>query len=184
MLNEALRKVVAALDRLDIPYALIGGLAVAARGAVRATQDVDLIVALPVQEAPSLERSLRDNGFQATFHRGAPDDPIAGVVRLAIPVGGAGVKCDVLFASRGWQTRAVKNATSVDLGNFVVRVAQPVDLFLLKLHAGAPQDLIDAAQLLKLQSPADRAQWKAAAAQLRLTVDYNRCLKFFETSEK
>jgi hypothetical protein len=184
MLNEALQKVVAALDKLEIPYALIGGLAVAARGAVRATQDVDLIVALPVQEAPSLERSLRGNGFQATFYRGTTDDPIAGVIRFAIPVAGTEIKCDVLFASRKWQTRAVRNATLVDLGSFVVRVAQPADLFLLKLYAGGPQDLIDAAQLLKLQSSAERAQWKAAAAQLRLTVEYNRCLKFFDPSEK
>jgi len=184
MLNEALRKVVAALDKLEIPYALIGGLAVAARGAVRATQDVDLIVALPVQEAPSLERSLRGNGFQATFYRGTADDPIAGVIRFAIPVAGTEIKCDVLFASRQWQMRAVKNATLLDLGRFAVRVAQPADLFLLKLYAGGPQDLIDAAQLLKLQISAERAQWKATAAQLRLTAEYNRCLKFFEPSEK
>ena len=184
MLNEALRKVVAALDRLGVPHALIGGLAVAARGAVRATQDVDLIVALPVQEAPSLERSLRDAGFQATFYRGAADDPIAGVLRLAIPVAGTEIKCDVLFASREWQTRAVRNATSIDLGSFVVRVAQPADLFLLKLYAGGPQDLIDAAQLLKLQSPAERTRWKATAGKLRLTAEYNRCLKFFKPSEE
>jgi hypothetical protein len=184
MLNEALRKVVAARDRLEIPHALIGGLAVAARGAVRATQDVDLIVALPVQEASSLEQSLRENGSQAKFYRGAADDPIPGVIRLMIPVAGAEVKCDVLLASRDWQTRAVRNATSVDLGSFVVRVAQPADLFLLKLYAGGPQDLIDAAQLLNLQSSSEQAQWKAAAAQLRLTGEYNRCLKFLKPSEE
>jgi hypothetical protein len=182
MLNEALQKAVATLDRLGIAYALIGGLAVAARGIVRATQDVDLLVALPVQEALSLEQSMRDSGFQATFHRGAVDDPIVGVLRLAIPVAGAEVNCDLLFASREWQTRAIKNATSVDLGSFVVRVAQPADLFLLKLYAGGPQDLIDAAQLLKLQNPAERTRWRATAAQLRLTVEYNRCLKFLKPS--
>ena len=184
MLNEALQKVVTALDRLGVPHALIGGLAVAARGAVRATQDVDLVVALPVQEAPSLERSLRDSGFQATFYQAAADDPIAGVLRLAIPVAGTEIKCDVLFASREWQTRAVRNATSVDLGSFVVKVAKPADLFLLKLYAGGPQDLIDAAQLLNLQSPSEQARWKAAAAQLRLTGEYNRCLKFFKPGEE
>jgi hypothetical protein len=183
MLNEALQKVVAALDRLGVPHALIGGLAVSARGALRATQDVDLIVALPVQAAPSLERSLRDNGFHATLYRGAADDPLAGVLRLTIPVAGTEIKCDVLFASREWQTRAVKNATTVDLGSFVVKVAKAGDLFLLKLSAGGPQDLIDAAQLFKLQSPAERTRWKATAAQLRLTVEFNRCLKFLKPNE-
>ncbi|MGO9274302.1 MAG: hypothetical protein ACLQOO_29385 [Terriglobia bacterium] len=180
MLNEALRKVVTALDSLGIPHALIGGLAVAARGAFRATKDVDLIVDRPVQEGPALERSLKDSGFDAAFHRGAADDPVAGVLRLAVPVAGAEVKCDLLFPSLGWQTRAVRNATSVDLGGFIVRVAEPADLFLLKLYAAGPQDLIDAAQLLELQSPAERARWKAAAKQIRLTAEYNRCLKFLE----
>lgn len=184
MLNEALQKAVAALDRLGIPYALIGGLAISARGAVRATQDVDLLVAVSVQGAPSLEQSLKNSGFQATYFRGAGDDPIAGVLRLAIPTAGAEVKCDILFASRAWQTHAVSNATAVDLGSFIVRVAQPADLFLLKLYAGGPQDLIDAAELLKLQDPTERARWKATAARLRLTTEYHRCLKFFPPGGK
>ena len=184
MLNEALRRVVTALDKLKIRHALIGGLAVAAHGMIRATKDVDLIIDLPLQDALSLEQSLIDSGFQASFYRGAVDDPIAGVLRLAVPVAGAEVSCDLLFASRAWQTRAVTNATSIDLGSFAVRVAKPADLFLLKLYAGGPQDLMDAAQLLKLRNPAERARWKAAAAQLRLTREYNRCLKFFEPGEK
>lgn len=133
MLNEALRKVVAALDRLGVPHALIGGLAVAARGAIRATRDVDLIVATPIQEALSLERSLRNNGFAAAFHRGASDDPIPGVLRLAIPVSGTE---------------------------------------------------IDAAQLLKLQTPSERIRWKAAAARLRLMAEYNRSLTFLKPSRE
>jgi hypothetical protein len=182
MLNEALRKVVSELDRLGVPHALIGGLAVAAHGVVRATQDVDLIVDVPIHQAPSLEQSLKNDGFHATFYRGAADDPIAGIVRLTIAVAGSAVKCDVLFASREWQTRAVRDASAVDLGSFVVRVAQPADLFLFKLYAGGPQDLIDAAQLLKLQSTSERDRWKAKAGKLRLTAEYNRCLRFLKAS--
>jgi hypothetical protein len=184
MLNEALRKVVAALDRLETPYALIGGLAVAARGAVRATRDIDLLVDLPFQEALSMERSLTESGFRATFHRGAADDPIVGVLRLTVPLAGAEVSCDLIFASREWQRQTVTNATTVDLDSFAVRVAQSADLFLLKLYAGGPQDLIDAAELLKLQSPSVRARWKASAARLRLTGDYNRCLKHLKPSQE
>ena len=178
MLNEALRRVVTALDRLEVPYALIGGLAVAARGVVRATEDVDFIVGIPLIEASSLERSLRENGFPATLHHAAADDPIGAVIRLTIPLSGREVKCDILLASRAWQNRAISNATPIDLGTFVVNVAQPADLFLLKLYAGGPQDLLDAAQLFELQSSRDRAGWKARAAKLRLTAAYNRCLKF------
>jgi hypothetical protein len=182
MLNEALRRVVAALDKLEIRHALIGGLAVAAHGMIRATRDVDLIIDLSLQEALSLQQSLRDRGFQATFYRGAVDDPIAGVLRLSVPVAGAEVSCDLLFASRAWQMRAVENAASIDLGSFSVRVAQSADLFLLKLFAGGPQDLVDAAQLLKMQGPSEQARWKAAATRLRMKGDYERCLRFLKPS--
>lgn len=178
MLNEALKRVVAALDRLKIRHALIGGLAVAAHGSIRATKDIDLIIDLSLQEALALEQSLKDNGFQATFYRGDVDDPIAGVLRLTVSVDGAEVSCDLLFASRAWQTRVAKNAAAIDLGNLVVRVAQPADPFLLKLYAGGPQDLMDAAELLKTQSPSERSRWKAEAAKLRLKRDYDRCLRF------
>jgi hypothetical protein len=43
-LLEQLATIVRALDRAQIEYALVGGLAVAVWGAPRATQDIDLLV--------------------------------------------------------------------------------------------------------------------------------------------
>jgi hypothetical protein len=71
LFNE-LRAVVAALDEANVPYALAGGLAVSIYSAPRATQDIDLLIAVP-----DLERTMsavRDLGFRVA---GGPM-PVAG----------------------------------------------------------------------------------------------------------
>ncbi len=183
MLQEALQKVATTLDNLHIPYALIGGLAVITRGVVRATQDVDLLVDWPLREGASLAKSLTENGAPATFHKGAADDPVAGVIRVVFPGRPSPVRCDVLFASKAWQADAVRKAVPVDLKGLAVPVVQSQDLFLLKLHAGGPQDLLDAAELLRMQTDADRTAWEALAAKRRMSSQYKRCLKFLNAMD-
>jgi hypothetical protein len=177
VLNEALRKVVGTLDELRVPYALIGGLAVAAHGVMRATKDIDLLVDVTVQNAPTFAQSLRENSLDATLRRGDVDDPIVGVIRVVVSSPAAPIKCDILLASHRWQAAAVANALPVDLGGFTVRVAQPLDLFLLKLYAGGPLDLDDAAHLLELQSEKDRKLWKEKAVAIGERDAFTKCQK-------
>jgi hypothetical protein len=61
-LFDELRAIVAALDGASVAYALAGGLAVSIYAAPRATQDIDLLIAVP-----DLERAMsavRDLGFR------------------------------------------------------------------------------------------------------------------------
>lgn len=177
MLNEALRQVVVILDELHVPHALIGGLAVAAHGVVRATKDVDFLVVLPLRNAPALAQSLRERGLEATFRRGGHDDPVSGSIQIEVPTPPGSVRCDLLLAGRRWQSSAVANALAVDLEGFTVRVVQPADLFLLKLYAGGPMDLYDAAHLLELQSEREREEWEARAEALGERDALQKCRK-------
>jgi hypothetical protein len=178
VLKEALQKVITTLDELRVPYALIGGLAVIARGVMRATKDVDLLVDWSLLEAGSLAQALNENRLPATFRKGAPDDPLVGLIRIAIPSGAAPTKVDILFPSASWQREAVRKAAPLDLEGFAVRVVQAADLFLLKLHAGGPMDFFDAARLLELQTADERRAWKARAASLGKSKAFAECLKF------
>ncbi len=178
MLKETLQKVTTALDKLHVRYALIGGLAVVTRGVLRATKDIDLLVDWPIQEAAALAKSLNESGLGATLRKGALDDPVGGLIRILIPSGRSPVQCDLLFPSWAWQADAVKKAGPVDLDGFVVPVVRAGDLFLLKLRAGGPQDLLDAAELLRMQTPAARKAWEASASKLRMSAAYKQCLKF------
>jgi hypothetical protein len=58
---EELRSVLGALERAQVDYALVGGLAVAVWGAPRATKDIDLLV--QPDDLPSAMACVRECGF-------------------------------------------------------------------------------------------------------------------------
>src|SRR5258706_7452648 len=60
-----LLKVINSLDRARVPYALVGGFAVALHGAVRGTVDVDLVIRLREADFRRTERALNALGLQS-----------------------------------------------------------------------------------------------------------------------
>ena len=110
----------------------------------RSTFDIDLL---------TTDRRVLDAGTWRAFgadvdlRRGDADDPLAGVVRIAIaddrPI-------DVVVGRHAWQARAVERAEALG-GRAPVALAR--DLVLLKLYSGGSQDLWDIGELLR-HSPA------------------------------
>jgi len=178
VLYQALRRILSILEKLQVPYALIGGLALAFYEVVRATKDLDLLILLSPDEMEKLAGQLRVNGLPASARKGSPGDPVVGVVVVQVPVGGEQFTCDLLLPSARWQSEAIRNARILEVEEMAVRVVQARDLFLLKLYAGGPQDLLDAGQLLRMQDEATCSAWKDAASHMRLGEELKRCLNF------
>jgi hypothetical protein len=121
---------------------LVGGLAVAAWGYVRATDDVDFVARLPAQE---VVRRLKAAGVAARIRKGGgvQGDAIEWCVRGQIE----GVVFDILPPL---VTLRFDRAVEIRLSRGdIVRVVDLGGLLRLKLKAGGPQDLLDAAQLLR-----------------------------------
>ena len=178
MLYQALLKILSVLENLKVACALIGGLALAFHKVVRATNDLDLLILLSPVEMERLAGQLRASGLSVEVRKGAPGDPVVGVVVVELPIGASIVPCDLLLPSAPWQSQAVRNAGSFELEGSPVRVVQARDLFLLKLYAGGPQDLLDAGSLLRLQDDSTVNDWKDAASKLRMREELKRCLTF------
>jgi hypothetical protein len=130
--------------------AVIGATAMAAHGVARATLDIDLLLAgraaLESGAWPDLER----RGVEVEIRRGTGDDPLQGVVRLRRE---AEAPIDVIVGSSAWQRRAIDRAVVSDLLGVAGPVAGALDLILLKLHAGSPQDCWDISRLLAASPP-------------------------------
>ncbi len=62
------------LARRGVRYAVIGAMAAAVHGVVRASLDADAIVALQVREAQALRQSLTEEGFEVALRTGAVDE--------------------------------------------------------------------------------------------------------------
>lgn len=148
MSDSLLAGVVAHLDALGIPLALIGASALAVHGVSRSTIDQDLLVTdrrvLDADTWAHLPASV-----MVDIRRGDADDPLAGVVRLTAE---GQRDLDIIVGRARWQADIVDRARPTPTPDGPIPVVSAADLVLLKLYAGGPQDLWDIEQLL-LSSP-------------------------------
>ncbi len=145
---------------------------------IRATEDVDILIGQAAAEMPALASRLQAIGYKLEVSKAAFDDPLGGVIIVHVPTSSGVFPCDLIFPARAWQTAAVKNAVEVEFEGFAVRVVQARELFLLKLYAGGPQDLLDAGQLYEMQDKYTKANWNEHAASIGESDAFERCLKF------
>ena len=68
-----IEKVVGQLEKYKIPYALVGGYAVALHGAVRGTVDVDFVISWSLKNLQSVELSLSEIGLRSRLSTSAED---------------------------------------------------------------------------------------------------------------
>jgi len=128
-------------EALGVDGLLVGSMAVAAWGYVRATDDVDFVAN---KEADLVLDRLKNAGISARVHKGTIlDGDLAWCVKGRL----SGVAFDVLPPLVPLDfDRAVTVTLS---GGKAVRVVDLNGLLRLKLRAGGPQDLLDAVQLLR-----------------------------------
>jgi len=150
MLIDTVKRVLRTLDEQNIPYAVIGGLAVSHHAVPRLTQDVDLIVAT---EDAGKFRALFPNCYQRGIE-------IVEVYEIE------GTRVDVLPAKLHYQRAVVNNAVAGQIQGTPAKVASVRDLILLKMFA-APnrtelyarrQDETDITALLRVNSPTVTAE--------------------------
>ncbi len=162
----ALPRLVEDLERLGLPWALVGGLAVSARAEPRTTRDVDIAIA--VADDAGAERAvlaLRQQGYRdagemlehaatgrlATMRMVAPYPPEEATV------------VDLMFASTGIEPEIVGGASAIEvLPGVTVNVASLPHLLAMKVLAGRLQDTVDFVSLLRRASATDLVAARAA----------------------
>ncbi len=170
--------------KIPVRFALIGGLAVSAWGAVRATQDIDLLVdstPSPLRDVPlrdRLQRFAEELGYSVEWRVGATDDPIPLLLRLDLPGTMRGLAADILWAHKRWQREALARTITLSVLGFDVFILHPEALVLMKLEAGGPQDLLDVEALLSTPPrELNLTRLKQKASQLHLVTRLNTCLR-------
>jgi len=140
-----LARVSESLRAAGIPHALIGASALTIHGVNRSTLDVDLFAVDPA----CLDRRTWDllvaEGVSVEVRKGEPDDPLAGVVRFEVSIE---IPVDLVVGKYVWQRRTIERAGKAIFAGVEVPVLGRVDLILLKLYAGGPQDAWDIQQML------------------------------------
>jgi hypothetical protein len=145
-LRSVLLEIHTALRQASIEHALIGGLALAAHGAGRATVDLDLLA--DGERADDVDRILRERGYdclQRTEHVAnyASREPAKGRV-------------DFLFARRAYGRAMLARAAVRRILGEAVRVVDASDLIGLKVQSSSNDpsrrhlDLADVERLLRV----------------------------------
>lgn len=157
-------RVAATARELGVEVALIGGLAVAFNGYVRATTDSDLVSYVdPFPLLRRLEEALAARGLSTKVTFPDETDDLGGKLKVwelededGEPLGA----CEVVNFKNPWRARktpairALANARPVD-GTTALRCVALPDLIAFKLDTGARRDQADVVELLVHNPDAD-----------------------------
>lgn len=143
-LIEEFGALVDAFNRCEIEFALCGGLAVAAHGLVRATQDIDLLIreeSLDAAFAAAAELGYDIRGLDISFKQ-----PTVEIRRVSKIAGEDLISLDLLLVTPPvedvWEGREDREFAGRPLA-----VVSREGLIKMKRQAGRPQDLADIERL-------------------------------------
>jgi hypothetical protein len=148
MTFAAAMQIFSALQRHGVAYVLVGSMAMAARGIVRATRDIDFFIDADDGNVARLKAALREV-FDDPEIDGISAADLAGeypVIQYVPP----GAEYWIDFLARLGETIhfADVEAETVEIEGLSIRVATPAMLYRMKRDTVRPQDRADA-QVLK-----------------------------------
>jgi hypothetical protein len=141
---EQTKRILAAFDSHEVDYVLVGGMAMAAQGLVRATRDIDVVVSVEANNVDRLKTALREL-FDDPAIESIRADELAGdypAIQYVPPAGDFWI--DIL-ARLGEAFRfADLESEELMIEGVRVRVATPRTLYRMKRDTVRPQDRLDA----------------------------------------
>lgn len=127
------------LDRLKIKYVVIGGVAVSYWSEPRSTKDLDLTILVDEQGWINLSRELKKMGAKFNTSQTPEGETIPDLVRMNLQ----GELVDLQMSKTPYQNESIRRGLKRKCREKKVRVASAEDLFVLKLLASRPLDLVD-----------------------------------------
>lgn len=168
-LERALADLASALNATGIPWMVIGGIAVIARGVRRMTTDIDAAVRGDRVDVAAVLRTL---GRKRIAPRIADAERFAAEsLVLLLRHAPTGVDLDVSLAWTDFEQQAIAHASMTAFGVIKAPMARPEDLVVFKTIAGRPKDLEDAMALLVLYPNLDHARLRERVRQLAELAD-------------
>jgi hypothetical protein len=153
-LVAAFERSVDILNESGAEYAVIGGLARAAWGRVRATTDIDFAIVADTSALASVKHAFEQNGFAVRdVVAGEAPDTRPDIFTATSP---DRVQIDFLVAKTPFEREAVARRERIELLGRTTYVVSVEDLVFYKLLAARPRDWDDMLDVLKTQTDAGR----------------------------
>ena len=130
----------------NLPYMIIGGQAVLLYGDPRLTQDVDVTLGVPPDQADAILAVAPAAGLHVLVD--APAEFARDTLVLPFAHDATGLRVDFIFSLSDYEREAIARARVVRLHDTDVRFAAPEDVVIGKVFAGRPRDLEDVRGML------------------------------------
>lgn len=178
-LTTVIHDLVDIFDRLGLPYAIMGGIAVRAHGIPRPTYDVDFTLAVDRDQLGMIFSAITDRGYSVPeqYTRGWVDS-VGGMplVKVRMFLDGRAVDADIFIAETDFQREVIERHISVDVEGRSVKLVSAEDLILFKLIASRPRDLIDIQDVMFTQGELDEPYLRRWAGPLGIEAKLNEVL--------
>ena len=128
-----IRTMVRVFTKLDIQYAIIGGIASSIRGKPRMTMDADVVAFIAPEKVDLLIRSMKEGGFNVTT---SSESKIVLRMKRGLPIKLRYTKrysVDLRLASYSIDSQAIKRAKLVSLFDVKLPIANVEDLIVYKI---------------------------------------------------
>lgn len=147
-----LLEVIKVLEQKQIPYAVIGAIAAAYFGVVRASLDADVVISLAHQEDSlgSLVTALNSQSVSVSVRHGDASDPLLGVIVVNDAYDN---RVDLILGIRGMDPQAFSRISTASFLDSKINMIGLEDFIAMKVFAGGPQDLEDARSALEISKP-------------------------------
>jgi hypothetical protein len=141
--TQLLADVASILNNQGIDYAVIGALAVAVHGVVRASVDADAVVAAAASQLRELQNKLIADHLSVELRTGGVDDPIGAMMIVTDRYGN---RVDLLAGIQGLEGGVYQRSITLQPSGMhtALKIVGREDLIAMKIAAGGPKDLMDA----------------------------------------
>ena len=170
-------RVAAILAEHQVASVVIGALALAVHNYPRATEDLDLAIAVAPAALESLATALRAEGFQVDVRMPDASDPLVGVIDVRAPDADLVQVVNFDNSPAGGFPRLVTDAMpgALPMGTAGLRVVDLPMLVAFKLYAGGTKSALDIMALLE-RNDVDLEALRSTCVALRLSGELERVL--------
>lgn len=145
MFEQLLERISLALDKVAIPYMVIGGQAVLLYGEPRLTRDIDITLGTTLEKLDVVLGLVENIGLKSLAD---PETFTRKTMVLPCQDPSTSIRIDFIFSFSSYEQQALERVQKVEMGNAKVRFASLEDLIIHKVIAGRPRDLEDVKSVL------------------------------------
>ena len=141
------------LDAEQVPYTIIGGVAVSLIAQPRATHDVDTAIWLGEEQWESFFHAGEDRGFHSRL-----TDALEFAVRarvLLLRHQRSGISIDLSLCALPFEREMIERAVTLEIGGLKLKVPTPEDLIITKAVAQRPKDIADIEAIVNVHQNLD-----------------------------